>query len=120
MPNEVRIDPLSELLLINRDVSDVSALRLLGIVPEKEQLYIISATNDVMLPIKEGIEPPKELLPISRVVNFVKALIADGIGPINLLKARVKSVRDIKLPNEVGIVPLSEFDDIYNLRSDDS
>ena len=111
MPNEVRIDPLSELLLINRDVSDVSALRLLGIVPEKEHSYIISATNDVILPIKKGIEPAKGLPPIERSVNFVKVLIADGIGPINLLEDRLNSVSDSKLPNEVGIVPLSEFDD---------
>ena len=112
MPNEVGIDPLSEFSSSNIIVTDVSALKLLGIVPEKEHLYIISATNDVILPIKEGMEPPKELLPIERYVKCVKALIADGIGPINLLKARVNSVSDIKLPNEVGIVPLSEFDDM--------
>ena len=115
MPNEAGIDPLSELSPINSVVSDVNALKLLGIVPEKEQLYIISATNDVILPIKEGMEPAKGLPLIERYVNCVKALIADGIGPINLLEARLNTVRDIKLPNEVGIVPLSEFNDIYNL-----
>ena len=105
-------DLLSEFPSSNSIVTDVSALKLLGIVPEKEHLYIVIPTNDVILPIKEGIEPAKELLPIERYVKCVKALIADGIGPINLLKARLNSVSDIKLPNEVGIVPLSEFDDM--------
>ena len=90
MPNEVGIGPLSEFPSINTFVSDVSALKLLGIVPEKEHSYIVILTNDVILPIKEGMEPAKELLPIERSLNFVKALIADGIGPINLLLLKLK------------------------------
>ena len=90
MPNKVGIDPLSEFPSSNSIVTDVSALKLLGIVPEKEHLYIAIATNDVILPIKEGMEPAKELLPIERPLNFVKALIADGIGPINLLLLSLK------------------------------
>ena len=61
LPNEVGIDPLSELSFNTKLTSDVNALILLGRVPVREQKWIMMFVNVVMLPIEDGIEPVNEL-----------------------------------------------------------
>ena len=75
LPNEVGIDPLSELELKLNSSSDVNALIVLGIVPVREHKGKEMMINDVMPPMEEGIDPVIEFTPITRRLSFVKALI---------------------------------------------
>ena len=60
LPNEVGIDPLSELSFNNKLTSDVNTLNLLGRVPVREQDGIYMVVNFVILLIEDGIEPVNE------------------------------------------------------------
>ena len=64
LPNEVGIDPLSELSFNTKLTSDVNALKLFGRVPVREQKWIMMFVNVVILLIEDGIEPVNELGPI--------------------------------------------------------